>query len=239
MKQQQTNNLKTFIKKLEGVPKIIFEKKYREIIKKELAKKSGVYALYNKDKLYYVGRASGLATRLDQHLKDDHSGKWTHFSVYFTKEKYVHGLESIILSVVPKTKGNKQKSKLGEDKKLRRRIEKAMEEVDKKYREFHPIRQNKKMNANLKKKSKTKTLKFNKNPSIKNPFGKNKRLEGKYKNKTYKARWLKSGLINYNGKKYNSPTGVAKKIVKRNENGLMFWRVKNNRNQWIKLKDCA
>ena len=84
MAQQKVSRLKILIKKLEGAPKVIFEKRYRKIIRQEIANKPGVYALYDKkDNLYYVGRASKLARRINAHLKDQHSGKWTHFFSIF------------------------------------------------------------------------------------------------------------------------------------------------------------
>ena len=48
---------------------------YRDVIKEMIKGKSGIYALYNRDKLYYVGLASNLMKRLNQHLKDRHGRK--------------------------------------------------------------------------------------------------------------------------------------------------------------------
>jgi len=45
-----------------------------------------VYALYRREKLYYVGLATNLRSRINQHLKDRHKGKWTHFSLYILRK---------------------------------------------------------------------------------------------------------------------------------------------------------
>ena len=44
----------------------------------------GVYALYKRQRLYYVGLATDLRVRLKQHLKDRHEGRWDNFSIYLT-----------------------------------------------------------------------------------------------------------------------------------------------------------
>lgn len=48
------------------------------------AVKHGIYALYNKKgRLYYSGKASDLATRLNQHLKDSHAESWDVMTLFF------------------------------------------------------------------------------------------------------------------------------------------------------------
>ena len=56
--------------------------KYQHIIRQYVRNCPGVYALYRRGKLYYVGLASNLPTRLGHHLKDRHSQSWDRFSVY-------------------------------------------------------------------------------------------------------------------------------------------------------------
>jgi excinuclease UvrABC nuclease subunit len=50
---------------------------YQRIIRDYVRNRSGVYALYRRDRLYYVGLASNLRSRLAHHLRDKHRGKWT------------------------------------------------------------------------------------------------------------------------------------------------------------------
>ena len=57
---------------------------YPDIIREYTKNRHGIYALYRKDRLYYVGLASNLRSRLKQHLKDAHRDKWDTFSLYIT-----------------------------------------------------------------------------------------------------------------------------------------------------------
>ena len=59
---------------------------YPDTIRGMIRGKSGVYALYRGDQLYYIGLASNLMRRLRQHLSDRHTGVWDRFSVYLTVE---------------------------------------------------------------------------------------------------------------------------------------------------------
>ena len=218
--------------KLEKMSKKIFSgKEYKKIINKRIGNRSGVYALYDDKELYYVGRASDLATRVNDHLKNKHSALWTHFSVYFTEAK--NDLEAVIIAIA-KPKGNttKPKLKLKEEKKLKTLINQDIQKSQKEEREL----------LGLEKKQHPSKKKSKKRPNLKNYFEKSKPLMKTYKGKTYKATLLKSGKIKYKNKIYNSPSSVARVIVskyspKSQINGWNFWSVKNNDNNWVKLAD--
>ena len=45
---------------------------YQDIVRQYVRRRQGVYALYRRGKLYYVGLASNLRGRLANHLKDRH-----------------------------------------------------------------------------------------------------------------------------------------------------------------------
>jgi hypothetical protein len=69
---------------LENISRQALEK-YQNIIRRYVRRRQGVYALYRRKKLYYVGLASNLRSpRLVHHLKDHHGDSWDRFSVYFT-----------------------------------------------------------------------------------------------------------------------------------------------------------
>src|SRR5688500_14618551 len=73
---------------------------YRESGRDVIRRKSGVYALYKHDKLYYVGLASNLMGRVNGHLKDRHRGAWDRFSVYLTTNRAdIKPLESLLLRI--------------------------------------------------------------------------------------------------------------------------------------------
>lgn len=86
-----------FTDKLERVSRDIFEKFPMEIAQL-IGQKHGVYALYDEDILYYVGKASDLKRRIKQHLKDKHLAQWTHFSLFLTnKDNFIGEIESILI----------------------------------------------------------------------------------------------------------------------------------------------
>jgi len=103
---------------------------YKGIIRELIKGKSGVYALYRRDKLYYVGLASNLMGRLNTHLKDRHKGAWDKFSVYLTvHDEHIRELESLILRITDPT-GNKVKGKFTKSYNLIRKLNNSIREYD-------------------------------------------------------------------------------------------------------------
>src|SRR5262245_6966570 len=95
---------------------------YQRIIRDYDRRRHGVYALYRRDKLYYVGLATNVRNRLKHHLKDKHRGKWDRFSVYLTiSDGHLKELESLVLRIVKPT-GNTQKGKFTKAEDLKRRL---------------------------------------------------------------------------------------------------------------------
>src|SRR5262245_64171457 len=58
--------------------------KYQDVIRSYVRGRQGIYALYRKNELYYVGLAGNLRSRLKSHLRDRHKKLWDRFSVYLT-----------------------------------------------------------------------------------------------------------------------------------------------------------
>lgn len=76
----------------------------------------GIYALYDKKgRLYYSGKASDLASRLNQHLKDRHGESWELMTLFLVaKAANVAQLEGLVVAAA-RPPGNKQKPKIGQD----------------------------------------------------------------------------------------------------------------------------
>jgi hypothetical protein len=90
---------------LENISRQALEK-YQDIIRGYARRRPGVYALFRRGRLYYVGLASNLRSRLQMHLRDRHSGSWDRFSIYLTiGDSHLKELESMILRIV-KPQGN-------------------------------------------------------------------------------------------------------------------------------------
>ena len=95
---------------------------YQQLIRQYIRGRQGVYALFRKGRLYYVGLASNLRGRLTQHIRDRHGKSWDRFSVYLTiGDTHLRELESLVLRIAKPT-GNKQKGKFAKSENLRRRF---------------------------------------------------------------------------------------------------------------------
>src|SRR5438094_8322055 len=93
--------------------------KYQDVIRSYVRGRQGIYALYRKNELYYVGLASNLRSRLKHHLRDRHKKLWDRFSVYLTiGDSHLKELESLILRTV-KPSGNHQSGKFIKSENLR------------------------------------------------------------------------------------------------------------------------
>ena len=223
--------------KLEKVGKeLVHKKEIKEILRKHIGKVSGVYVLYNKEKIYYVGKATtdNLIKRVSQHLKDKHSKKWDKFSLYPTENKqYAEDIEAIIISI-GKPIGNTNTPFLGpKEKKTNSLIKNECKKLQAKEMEKMFGSKDKKNLYKINQKQPNKAV------SLNNPFKTKKVLKKIYKGKAYKALWLTSGQIEYKNKRYSSPTSVAKVVSGRKViNGKEFWRVQNNEGDWVQIKNC-
>ena len=96
--------------------------RYQDLLQDFTRRRNGVYALYRGDRLYYVGLARDLRSRVNQHLKNRHRGAWDRFSMYLTiGDDHIRELESLVLRIV-RTKGNKQIGKFKRAEDLRRAL---------------------------------------------------------------------------------------------------------------------
>lgn len=207
---------------LEHISKDVFSK-YAPLITQLIEKSSGVYALYDEDELYYVGRATQLRRRVNQHLKDRHDASWTHFSIYLiSNDSHIGEIESLLVRIA-NPKGNRVKPKGRDSRELRKQLEylikqKHREELD-----------------DLFSKKRTR-IAVDKARTLKSLVSKRTPIYRTYKGKEYKAILNPSGSIFYKGKKYQTPTSAAKQIITRGAvSGWSFWYIKNSKNEWVRL----
>src|SRR5512137_2372381 len=84
---------------------------YQGILKQFVKRRHGIYALYRKSHLCYVGLASNLRSRLNHHLRDRHAKTWDRFSIYLTLDQsHLRELEALTIRIAS-PKGNRQKGK--------------------------------------------------------------------------------------------------------------------------------
>ena len=200
---------------LENISRDALEK-HQKIIKQYVRRRNGVYALYRKEKLYYVGLAKNLRSRLKSHLHDRHGSSWDRFSVYLTiGEQHLRELESLILRIV-QPEGNKQKGKFPKSEDIRRRFARDVKD---------------RLNYEV-------ALLFGDKPRKPASQGRGvkfrtTKLKAWFKGKKLRALLLKDGRVRFNGKVYESLSTAAAKACRRVScNGWTFWKYLRAPGDW-------
>jgi hypothetical protein len=203
--------------------------RYPHVVRSFIGKNAGIYALYKKRRLYYVGLASGLSSRLKHHVKDRHSQSWDRFSIYLTiKDQHLKEIESLLLQIA-KPPGNKVGGKTAGSQDLRRRIWRAIrEEHDKERSELFD-------RAQRHRGAKEPRIKAGKKPELARLLPLGAKLRGSLKGVVYKAIAKPDGRIRFNGTYYKSLSMAAAAALKRPTNGWWFWQVERGRRNWVRL----
>jgi hypothetical protein len=219
---------------LENISRAALEQ-YEDIVRQFVRNRQGVYALYRRGKLYYVGLASNLRTRLGHHLKDRHADSWDRFSVYLTiGDSHLRELESLILRIV-KTPGNKQKGKFLKSEDLRRHFGRAIRaQMRSQFSEMlggrRLIQQAKRKLLNVESSGRR--------PVLAGYVTQPRKLRARYKGKTLYARLRRDGMILFASKKFSSPSTAA--AVARHTptcNGWTFWQYERAPGDWVLLDE--
>lgn len=207
--------------------------KYQDVIRSYVRGRQGIYALYRKNKLYYVGLAGNLRNRLRQHLRDRHKGGWDRFSVYLTiGDSHLKELESLILRTVKPT-GNSQTGKFIKSENLRGRLSHDL-------RVKHRAELNDLIGsatAPIAVSSRRKRLTKQGGTLMANYVSRPMHLRATYRGKLVKARIRRNGLLRYKMKDYRSPSLAAAAVVKRSCNGWIFWKYERGPGDWVSLDE--
>lgn len=193
------------------------------VVENFVAKRPGIYALYRKGVLYYVGLATNLRARLRQHQKDRHQGIWDRFSVYITSnDEHLKDLESLLLRVTKKPNGNKQNGKFQDA--INRKPDLLREDrarYAEKRREDFAIQAKPKLVEKA-------TVRFIKRSG---PFA----LRGFHKGEEIKALLKKDYTVKIGKLEFSSPSAAASHVTGHPTNGRWFWRIKVQ-DDWVRLK---
>ena len=205
-----------------------------------IGRSHGVYSLYKRDRLYYVGLASNLRGRLDQHLRDRHKGLWDNFSVYLTLESgFMKELESLVLRIA-EPKGNKQGGNFVKAQDLRKMFDQRIDDKARNERDAlfaNHLRKPRKI-AVQKSARKDKGLKKSSRAVVLAKYpGCPKSLCKVFKGKKYTAQVRRDGTIKVRGiaGRFNSPSLAAMAIAKRTMNGWSFWTYQQAPGKWSSL----
>ncbi|TYT25555.1 hypothetical protein FZO89_04360 [Luteimonas viscosa] len=220
-----------FTQYLERVSGRLLEE-YPQVIATMIRGHAGVYALYKGERLYYVGLASNLMTRVKQHQKDRHAKRWDKFSVYLASaDEHIKPLESLLLRIAL-PKGNLVKGGLPGAVDQRRSLTRLIRQHDSaKYASLFggglARRQVRKATASAKG-----TL------VLAGRLEKRIPLRAEYKGKIYTAALRKDGYISYSGDLYESPSAAGRAVVGAGHiNGWAFWKYRKTGKGWVRLSE--
>lgn len=206
---------------------------YPDVVSEMISGRAGVYALYRRDRLYYVRLASDLRSRLRTHLRDRHGNAWDRFSVYLTEDSdHIKELESLLLRIAS-PRGNKQGGKfiasLNLSSDVRRRIKDKDDDRRAKILGGATAKRRRRSQSKRNKRSGSVPLAGLVERAI--------RLKATYRGYEYTAMLRKNGLIQYDGYLYESPSDAARSIVGRRVSGWSFWKYRNRRGEWVPVRD--
>lgn len=219
---------------LENIARKALEE-YQDIVPEYVKGRQGVYALYRRNKLYYVGLASNLRRRLAQHLRDRHGQSWDRFSVYLTiGDRHLKELESLVLRIV-KPAGNKQAGKFVKSESLNRRFARDIRECQR--RELASIMGRRTVaRTPRKKRTKARREPEGRKPVLARYVTTSVILKARFKGQTIRARVRKDGMIRFDGSLYNSPSKAAAIACRRRTcNGWRFWTFERAPGDWVPL----
>jgi hypothetical protein len=203
---------------------------YPQLISDMIKQRAGVYALYRKDSLYYVGLASNLMVRLKAHLCDRHNGLWDRFSVYLTlRDDHIRELESLLLRIVA-LEGNKQRGTFVKSQNLHPVLNRLVIEHDADQRAALlggrvALRRQRVKGRKARGKGALKGLVDKRIPL--------KAWRGGYE---YTASLRKDGTIRYDGQVYDSPNAAATAALEKPTGGWGFWQFKDRNGDWVPLR---
>jgi hypothetical protein len=219
---------------LERISSKVFDG-YHEQITALIGNQRGVYALYKKTHLYYVGLATNLRTRVKHHLKDRHAKKWDSFSLYLIRSvEHLHELESLLIRI-SEPRGNVMLGKFRRSQNLIQALKKSMEERNR--LQLKEILGGRKKRKEPSKKRKLKRPGMRGTPPLKELLSAGAELKAVYKGREYPAQVDAEGMIHIDQKVYNSPSLAATHITHRPMNGWTFWKHKNEQGQWVKIDE--
>lgn len=230
---------------LENISRKALEE-YQGTIKKYVRGRHGVYALYRRNKLSYVGLASNLRSRLHHHLRDRHAETWDSFSVYLTiGGEHLHELEALVLRIV-KPKGNRQVGKFPSADDLRRMFRRDIAKA-----QALSLKQLF-CSSGSKKAQKATKAQIRRNGQGRQPtlapfVTRRFHIQFKYKGKLYIAHVRSDGTIRFaansaeakrfKGKIFTSPSLAGWAVTNRSTDGWYAWKYERAPGDWVHLNE--
>jgi hypothetical protein len=218
------------VQHVEKMPRRLLEQ-HQEVVREFIKGKVGVYALYKKKQLHYVGLASDLRSRLKTHFRDRHGESWDAFSIYLTASSdHLRELEALMIRIA-RPRGNRSTTKFPGSQDLRRYFKRRILERQK--RELNTLFGPTQAEARAARQA----PKGGKAPSLQPFITRRMRIRWPRKDTTHNAIVLADGRIKFKGKIFNSPSPAAKHVTKRAMNGWDCWRYEIQPGKWVRLNE--
>jgi hypothetical protein len=220
---------------LERIPRKVLQD-YPEIVRDMARGRNGIYALYRRDRLYYLGLARDLRQRLKQHLHDQLAQTWDRFSLYLTVgDDHINEIECLFLRI-SKPKGNTITPGLARSQNL---LSGLLSEIKARHRaELMDIDPRKRTAAELKQKRKPKPARRRpgRQPVLAQYVRARLPIRLTYKGKVHRATVLEDGSIfGHGGQRFTSPSGAARAAIGRQRGGWLIWRYERAPGDWVRL----
>lgn len=211
--------------------------KYQDVIRGFVRNRHGIYALYRGDRLYYVGLASNLRTRLTAHLKDRHAGTWDRFSVYLTVgDGRLRELEALLMRIA-KPRGNIQRGRFPKSQDLLKTFRSRVLEQTKSDMDGILGAVERRLIARVSSRAAAAVPDVGRQPVlapfVTSPF----EIRLRHKGKVHKARVRRDGTVRYRGRIYTSPSLAGKAARKINTNGWVTWEYERAPGDWVPLNE--
>lgn len=199
---------------------------HSDIIRKWVGSNPGIYALYRGDRLYYVGLASSLTTRLKAHLRDSHKDSWDQFAIYLTiRDDHIRELEALLLRIA-RPEGNAVSGRPKGSVDLAKRIR---QEIIGKQRTERKL-----LLGGLTASKSPKLAKERRSLAVLFPNGIS--IQATYKGAQCRARIRRDGKVRSDGQVFETLELATKHHAGSRTNPLTFWHVERGSGNWVKLE---
>jgi hypothetical protein len=208
-------------------------RRHRAAISAFVRGRHGIYALYRDERLYYVGLASNLRSRLTQHLRDRHSGKWDRFSIYLTVDNtHLNDLETLFLRMML-PRGNRNRGSFANSTDLKPRLEagliQSVSELLHRRSRVPPTPRNRTRRGNTSPRTSTMA------PFVSAPF--EIRIQTKSGGQTISAQVNSEGMISLRGRTYSSPSTAGQVVLGRPCAGWNAWKFEQSPGRWVYIDE--
>lgn len=210
-------------------------KDYQGVIRGFVRGRHGIYVLYRRGRVQYIGLAQNLRTRIRAHLRDRHADSWDRFSVYLTiADGHMKELESLLLRIA-KPAGNRAGGRFAKAENLNRRLKREIKEQQRV--DLEEVLGGRRTRAESRGRARLEVA--DKSDSVLGAYpNRPKILRGRHKGTKHIARVLRDGTISYGGNKYRSPSlAAAAACGRKTANGWWFWTYQRAPGDWVRLRE--